>query len=150
MNDEAAARFVDVFARFWARPDPEALRDILTADVELIQPLSAKLVGIEAAVGEFDRLVEWLPDLRGEVDRWAAREGDLFIEFDLLATIGGRRARVRAIDRFTLVGERARVRVSTFDPVPIALLVLSSPREVVRWLRSGAARRLSGPGPVGS
>ena len=45
----AAEEFVRRFADFWASPSPERMTALLTPDVVLIQPLSAPMIGLEAA-----------------------------------------------------------------------------------------------------
>ncbi len=136
-----AERFVEAFRSFWRAPTPECFAEVLTEDVVLVQPLSGRMAGLAAAQAEFARIFAWLPDLRGEVDRWGAAGADVFIEFRLRATIAGRDVEWPAVDRFTLRGEKACERVSYFDGVPLLLRVLRSPGSWWPWWRSGAARR---------
>ena len=135
-----AAEFVEGFRRFWSDPDPADLAALLTRDVRLVQPLSPVMHGIEEAQAEFRRLFRWLPDLRGEVDRWRGDGEEVFIEFRLRARIGGRTVEWPVVDRFSLASGRARERVSYFDPLPLVLRLARAPRGAFRWWRSGAAR----------
>ncbi len=137
---DPAQDFVQRFAEFWADPSPEKMGALLTPDVVLIQPLSAPMHGLDAARTEFGRLFAWLPDLRATVDAWGASGPDLFIEFRLAATVGGRRVEWPVVDRFVLRGDKAVKRVTYFDALPLLLRVLVTPSAWLAWWRSGAAR----------
>ena len=137
---DPAADFVQRFATYWATPTPEKLGELLHPDVVLIQPLARRLRGLDAAQAEFRKLFTWLPDLRGEVDDWAARNDTLYIQFRLSATIGKRRIEWHAVDRFDLRGDKAVKRVSYFDSKPLLLRVVRHPSTWIGWWRSGVAR----------
>jgi hypothetical protein len=137
---DATEDFVRRFAEFWADPSPETMSTLLTPDVVLIQPLSAPMHGLDAAQTEFGKLFAWLPDLRATVDSWGGSDSDLFIEFRLHATVGGKRLEWPVVDRFVLRGDKAIKRVSYFDTLPLVLRLLQSPSAWVDWWRSGAAR----------
>jgi len=144
LTQEAAARFVDAFQDYWSQPSPDRMGEILTDDVVLIQPLSEPLQGLEAAQGEFRRLFAWLPDLTARVDHWAYREGVLFIEFRLSATLEEERVEWSLVDRFTLRDGKASKRVSYFDPLPLLARVGKAPSSWWGWWKSGAARPWAG------
>ena len=137
---DVAEEFVKRFADFWADPSPEKMSALLTPDVVLIQPLSAPMHGLEAAQAEFRKLFAWLPDLRATVDGWGGNGSNLFIEFRLHATVGGRRLEWPVVDRFVLRGDKAEKRVSYFDALPLLLRLLATPGGWLAWWRSGAAR----------
>ena len=137
---DIAEDFVKRFSEFWADPSPEKMSMLLTSDVVLIQPLSAPMSGIEAAQAEFRKLFSWLPDLRATVDGWGVNGPGLFIEFRLMATIGGRRMEWPVVDRFVMRGDRAVRRVSYFDALPLVVRMLKTPSAWPGWWRSGAAR----------
>ncbi|HSI80272.1 MAG TPA: nuclear transport factor 2 family protein [Solirubrobacterales bacterium] len=85
--------------------------------------------GLDAGRAAFTRLLGAIPDLRATVNAWAA-DGDLvFIDFTLDGTMGGRETAWRVVDRFTLDGDRARERVSYFDPLPL----LAKAAHPARW-----------------
>jgi len=137
---EVHERFVSGFADFWRRPSPERLGELLADDVVLVQPLAAPMRGLAAAQAEFARILAWLPDLKGEVVRWAGSGDSVFIEFRLCGTLAGRPLEWPAVDRFSLRGEKAVERVSYFDGLPLALQVLRRPAGWWGWWRSGTAR----------
>lgn len=121
--------FVGRFARWWAGPNPETLGELLADDVVLTQPILPDTRGLDAAKASFSRLIGAIPDLRATVHSWAV-EGELvFIDFTLHGTAGGRELAWRAVDRFTLDGDRARERVSYFDPLPL----LAAGLHPARW-----------------
>ena len=137
---DVAEGFVKRFAEFWAAPSPEKMPALLTSDVVLIQPMSRPMVGIEAAQAEFRKLFAWLPDLHAIVDAWGANGSALFIEFRLIATIGGRPVEWPVVDRFVLRGDKAEKRVTYFDALPLVIRLLKTPSAWPGWWRSGAAR----------
>ena len=77
--DAEAAAFVKRFESAWATSRVEALLELLTDDVALIQPGMPSTHGKEAARELFRRLLRLIPDLHVEVHRWAARDEVLFI-----------------------------------------------------------------------
>ena len=137
---DIAEDFVKRFADFWAAPSPEKMSTLLTADVVLIQPLSAPMHGLEAAQAEFRKLFSWLPDLHAIIDDWGANGPALFIEFRLVATIGGERVEWPVVDRFVMRGDKATRRVTYFDALPLVLRLLKTPSAWPGWWKSGAGR----------
>ncbi|KAA1244962.1 nuclear transport factor 2 family protein [Mycobacterium simiae] len=132
--------FADRFADFWKAPSPDRLSDLLHLDVLLVQPLAPPRHGLAAAQREFTRILSWLPDLRGEVDRWS-RVGDVvFIEFRLIARFGNEVVEWPVVDRFSLRGDKAVERVSYFDSFPLMLTILKHPSTWLSWLRSVTTR----------
>jgi ketosteroid isomerase-like protein len=131
------AEFVDRFESAWAKSDPDALAELLTDDVVLIQPIVPDTAGKTAAREQFSRLLRFIPDLHTTVDRWAAQGDILFIEFTLSGTFGGRDVSWPAVDRFLLRDGLAAERVSYFDSSPLALTIMMRPRGWRRLLRSG-------------
>lgn len=137
---DAAEDFVKRFSEFWASPSPEKMSGLLTPDVVLIQPLSAPMHGLEAAQAEFRKLFSWLPDLHATIDAWGVNGTALFIEFRLIATIGGKRIEWPVVDRFVMRGDKAAKRVTYFDALPLVTRLLTTPSAWLGWWRSGAGR----------
>lgn len=140
----AAEAFVAGFVEGWRSPESaeDAARHfepLLAPDVRLIQPQLPVGVGYEDLRRRFlEPLFELMPDVRGEVDRWAARGDDVFIELTLIGTIGGRPVSMRACDRVTLRDGLAVERESHADPAPLLVAVARSPRTWPRFLRRQA------------
>jgi hypothetical protein len=140
-----AAEFVEAFRRFWTAPSVDAFARVLRTDVTLRQPLAPPMHGLDEVRDVFARIFAWLPDLRGEVDRWSAAGDVVFIEFRLRATIGGRAFEWPVVDRFVLDGDgMARERVTYFDPLPLLAATVGRPASWWRLVRSGAAATLVG------
>jgi ketosteroid isomerase-like protein len=135
--DAPSADFVARFEKAWGESDPDALLELLTDNVRLIQPTMTHTVGKQAARKQFAALLEAIPDLHVEVHRWAARDDVLFIEFTLIGTYGGRELSWPAVDRFLLRDGLAAERISYFDPLPIAAALVTRPRGWRRLLASG-------------
>ncbi len=137
------AEFVEGFRRFWAAPSLEKLPALLSKDVLLNQPLAPPMRGLDEVRGEFRPIFEWLPDFRGEVDRWAANGNVILIELRLRATIGGKPFEWPLVDRFVLGDDGlATERVTYFDSLPLILAVATRPSTWSSFLRSGAASGL--------
>jgi ketosteroid isomerase-like protein len=83
---DVARRFADA----WAAPAVDRFVELLHPEVHLYQPITAPIIGREAARVEFARLLRLLPDLRGCVDHWAADGDFLLIAWRLRATWGGK------------------------------------------------------------
>lgn len=140
-----AADFVRRFAETWADPDPERLNQLVHSDVEFIQPLEPPLRGHHEAAALWRRLFTLVPDARGEILSWADRDGVVFIELRISATLGGRPIQWVTLDRILLEDGKVRQRVAYFDPLPIVGAVIRRPRALAGWLRVNARRLLPGP-----
>ncbi|ARB44292.1 nuclear transport factor 2 family protein [Alloalcanivorax xenomutans] len=132
--------FVDRFATFWRSPSPEAMASLLTPDAVLTQPLARPMQGLEAAREEFRRLFRWLPDLRAEVRDWGMHDASLLIRIQVSATVGGKPLTWPAVDHFQLREDKACRRDTYFDPTPLMLHILATPKTWPGWWRSGTAR----------
>ena len=147
----AADAWVAGFIEGWRAPaGPEAFaahfREMLAPDVRLIQPQLPTVTGRRGFEEQFVRpLFALIPDVRGEVERWAARGETLYIELTLSGTLGGRPVSWRVCDRVTLRDGLAIERESYFDPGPLIAAVIRTPRAWAPFLRlrmSGLANDL--------
>jgi ketosteroid isomerase-like protein len=141
-----AERWVAAFIDGWRAPrGPEQFaahfRSQLSGEVRLIQPQLPMAVGHRGFEEQFVKpLFALMPDIRGEVERWAARGDHLYIELTLHATLGGRPLSWRVCDRVTLHDGVAIERESYFDPAPLLTALARSPRAWPRFLRVQAGR----------
>ena len=142
----AADAWVAGFIEGWRAPaGPEAFaahfREMLAPDVRLIQPQLPTVTGRRGFEEQFVRpLFALIPDVRGEVERWAARDETLYIELTLRGSLGGRPLTWRVCDRVTLRDGLAIERESYFNPGPLIAAVIRTPRVWAPFLRL----RLSG------
>jgi ketosteroid isomerase-like protein len=150
-EQSAAEAWVASFIEGWrapAGPDRFAahFREMLAPDVRLIQPQLPTVTGRRGFEEQFARpLFALIPDVRGEVERWAARGETLYIELTLRGTLGGRPVSWRVCDRVTLRDGLAIERESYFDPGPLIAAVITTPRAWAPFLRlrlSGLANHL--------
>ena len=125
---------VEAFTEGWRAPAGAAglVRDFLpwlTEDVRLVQPQIPDLVGHEQfRTGFAEPLFELIPDLRGEVEGWAAGGEDLvYIQIRLFGTLGGRPFEFRSCDRITIREGRIAERIAFMDPTPLVAAVLTRP-----------------------
>jgi ketosteroid isomerase-like protein len=150
MSAAAAEAFVAGFAEGWRAPSSaEAaavhFERLLAPDIRLIQPQLPTGVGYTALRRQFiEPLFALMPDVRCEVDRWAARGDDVFIELTVIGTVGRYPVRMRACDRVTLRDGVAIERESHLDPTPLLLAIARTPRAWPRFLRTQARLRLPG------
>jgi hypothetical protein len=142
----SADTWVAAFIEGWRAPsDPDAFvahfRPILAPDVHLVQPQLPDVTGVRAFEDEFVRpLFTLMPDIRGEVERWAAQGDVLYIELTLHGTLGGRPISWRACDRVSLRDGLAIERESYFDPTPLLAAVATRPRAWLPFVRLQARR----------
>jgi len=116
-----ASDFVANFERLWAQPAPhvDEFLDSLSPDVRLVAPLGVVTVGREAGLRSLRRTFAALPDMRGEVDRWAETNDAILIEMRFIATIGGHRVEWPNVDSFRFENGVAVERIAYFDPTPV-------------------------------
>lgn len=117
---EMAADFVQRFAEYWAAPTPDGLSTVLAEQVRLVAPMTPATNTLEEGRRSFAGVLELIPDLTAEVNRWGATTDGVLIEFTLSGTAGDAPVFWHAVDRF-VVGEDglATERVSYFDPTSI-------------------------------
>jgi ketosteroid isomerase-like protein len=150
---EAAQAWVLAFAEGWLAPaGADAFADHFQPwfdpHIRLIQPLLPTLVGHQAFRERFARpLFELIPDLEGQVERFAIGSDGAFIELTLRGTVGGRSIAWRVCDRAILRDGLVVERESYFDPTPLLRAILTRPRA---WPALARARRRPRPHRTGS
>jgi hypothetical protein len=138
----AAEAWVREFAEGWRAPaSPDAFADhfdrVMDPGIRLIQPQIPPLVGKDAFRNRFVRpLFTFIPDLRGEVERYTVGEDVAYIELLLRGTLGGRPFVWRVCDRILLRDGLAIERKTFADPSPLLVALLTRPRAWPRFLRS--------------
>jgi hypothetical protein len=142
VDRDAAAAWVEMFTEGWRQPtDADSFCDHfepwMDPEVRLIQPQLPPLVGLRAFRERFARpLFDLVPDLRGTVEGWAAREETIYIELRLEGTVGRRRVEMPTCDRITLRDGKAVERVAHLDATPLLVAVLLSPSAWPRFART--------------
>jgi ketosteroid isomerase-like protein len=146
-STRTVAEWVAAFVEGWRAPaGVDAMvahfEGLLAPDVRLIQPRLPVAVGYEGLRrGFIEPLFALMADVRCEVDRWAARGDDVFIELTVIGTVGRRLVRMRACDRVTLRDGLAIERESHTDPTPLVLAALRTPRAWLPLVRGQLRRR---------
>lgn len=115
------------FAAAWANPQLDRFIELLHPDVRLLQPVTRPIVGREAARQEFARLLAWLPDLQGVVDRTALHEDTLLIAWRLRFTLGAGPYELRIVDRIVVANALIREREAYYDSLGLMIELLRRP-----------------------
>jgi ketosteroid isomerase-like protein len=151
-----AADLVRRFADAWAQPQVERFVSMLAGDVVLKQPVTPPVRGREAAREEFSRLLAWLPDLAGTVDRSGAEGDTVLIAWRLRFTLGRGPYELRIVDRIVHRDGLIAEREAYFDSLRFLLATLGRPSAWLGYLRyrgylppSARARAGGGERPAG-
>jgi ketosteroid isomerase-like protein len=102
----AAQDWVARFEARWARPEADALRDLMHPDTRNLIPPMATPGDREAVVEHFRGVLAMLPDFALRVVRWAPVGDTVIIEWEGAATVAGKPLTWRGVDRISLRGER--------------------------------------------
>lgn len=138
----AAEAWVAHFTEGWRAPtSPDAFADhfvpVLHPEIRLIQPQIPTLVGHRAFRERFVRpLFTMIPDLHGDVERWATDGDVLYVELRLQGTVGGRPFAWTVCDRVLLRDGVAVERRSYMDPSALLGAVLTRPSAWPRFARA--------------
>ena len=111
-----AAGFAEKFADTWRSGDLSKHEALWSDDIVLIQPMMGSLRGKQACRESFQRLFALVPDLHADVHRVGNGKHEVFIEFTLSGTYGGKPIAWDAVDRFTFTNGLIAERVSTSTP----------------------------------
>jgi ketosteroid isomerase-like protein len=123
------------FAKAWAAPQLERFVELLHPDVRLLQPVTKPIVGREAARREFARLLAWLTDLCGTVDRTAVHDDTLLIAWRLRFTLGREPYELRIVDRIVVADALIREREAYYDSLGLMIALLGRPSAWVGYWR---------------
>jgi hypothetical protein len=104
----------------------------------LIQPMMGTLRGRQACRDSFQRLFALVPDLHADVHRVGHGKHEVFIEFTLSGTYGGKPIAWDGIDRFTFTNGLIAERVSYFDSTPLIGTLVARPAGWDRLVRIGS------------
>jgi hypothetical protein len=140
MDDPRYAHLAQLFQRGWNAPGPGAWDDLLTEDIELVQPLVPTTHGRRAWDAQINDILKLVPDLQGTVQNWSGHGNTMFIELTLAGTLGGKRVSWGLVDVLTLTGDRVSKRVSYFDSAPLGMTILRRPRAWRSAWRAGLGR----------
>lgn len=119
--------FSERFTATWQNPTAHKLGELLADDIVLYQPHMTPIKGKQAAVQEFERLLNWLPGTHSVVKCWREDEEIALIEHELNFPFGNKCIKLPAVDRFILADGLARERVVYFDQVRLITAVLKHP-----------------------
>ena len=131
----SAQELVDWFAEAWRNPTYESFcRHVaprLAPDARMVQPLMKPHRGRDEFCRNIATLFASMPDVHARVLGWRGDGRTVFIEFHLIGTVGTREVRLHACDRFSTDGGVVTERHSFFDPAPLLLATLRSPRALL-------------------
>jgi len=139
VDEEFAARFAERFTDTWRTPDLAKHEALWSEDIVLTQPMMGTVRGKQACRAAFQRLFALVPDLHADVHSVGHGTNQVFIEFTLSGTYGGKPIAWDAVDRFTFTDGLIAERVSYFDATPLVVKLVGRPRGWDRLARTGAA-----------
>jgi ketosteroid isomerase-like protein len=139
VDEEFAARFAERFSDTWRTPDLAKHEALWSEDIVLTQPMMGTVRGKQACRQAFARLFALVPDLHADVHSVGHGTNQVFIEFTLSGTYGGKPIAWDAVDRFTFTDGLIAERISYFDATALVLTLLGRPRGWDRLARTGAA-----------
>ena len=129
-------RFVEEYIALWRNPSLEGMAALVTADIEIKQPLSPDMHGRDEVLEEYRKLFKWIPGLHAEVEKWAANGDDLYIRKRVIAPLPGGEIRFAVIDEFHLRDGYADRCTTYFDSMPIYGKLALKPGSWLPWVRS--------------
>lgn len=135
MMERDTRAVVEGFTKAWAKPRLETLIALLHPEVLLRQPVTPPIHGRDAARAEFARLLHWLPDLHGRVDRSAVDGDTALIAWRLRFPLRGGAHEVSIVDRLVVERGLIREREAYFDSLALVAMLLRRPREWAGYLR---------------
>lgn len=138
VDAEFTAQFAERFADTWRTPDLARHEALWSDDIVLVQPMMGTLRGKRACRSAFQRLFALIPDLHADVHTVGHGNAEVFIEFTLSGTYGGKPIAWDAVDRFAFTDGLIAERVSYFNAVPLMLTLIRRPRGWGRLARAGA------------
>lgn len=115
------------FASAWANPQLDRFIALMHPEVRLLQPVTKPILGRDAARVEFARLMRWLPDLRGTVDRTAIADDVALIAWRLAFTLGRKPYELRIVDRLVVADGLIREREAYYDSLGLMIELLRRP-----------------------
>lgn len=118
-----AELFVERFRDIWQDPDPGRYRDLWTEEGLLLHPGMDEPLPWQGLADYVRSMLEIAPDLRLQVDRWAAADDFVLIEWTITATFRDQPVEWSGVDRFSLRGDRATYGIAYFDTLPLRALV---------------------------
>jgi predicted SnoaL-like aldol condensation-catalyzing enzyme len=126
-SDQLAAA-QDIVARFaacWDRPSAADLGALMHADTRnQIPPMKAP-ADRAGVIAHFTGVLQQLPDLRVEVERWAPTGDAVMIEWRATATLAGQPLSWTGVDRFCVRGDRMYEALVWWDTRDLAEQVAS-------------------------
>jgi ketosteroid isomerase-like protein len=136
VDQEQAADLVRRFADAWTKSDPDAFTPLFHPDVHLIHPMERNTHGVDEAREFMARTMSLVPDLKYDVEGWAAGSGHVMIWGRLYGTLAGKPIEWPLVDKIKMDDGLIRERVAYFDPMPIAGAVARRPGAWLPYARS--------------
>jgi hypothetical protein len=114
-----AEKFVERFSAVWADPEPDQFASLWAPEGRLLHPGMDSSIGQDEIPDYMRRLKTIAPDISLRVERWAAKDDFVLIEWTLSASLADEKVEWTGVDRFTLRGDRAVEGVAWFDTMPL-------------------------------
>lgn len=114
-----AERFVEKFSKVWASPEPDEFQALWAEEGTLLHPGMKTPIPHHEIPDYVRGIKRAAPDISLRVERWAASDDFVLIEWEITATVQGEPFAWSGVDRFTLQGDRAIEGIAYFDSMPL-------------------------------
>lgn len=121
------AELAEKFSAAWRQPNPARFAALLHEDCLLLQPATKPVRGRDAAGREFERLVKWLPDIKGHIDLTSSIGDVLCVVWRLTFTLGRKPFELRIVDRIVMQDGLIKEREAYYDSLRFMLALLRRP-----------------------
>lgn len=121
------AELAHKFAAAWHQPDPARFSTLLHEHCLLLQPATKPVRGRDAARREFERLVKWLPDIKGHIDLTLSEGNVLCVIWRLTFTLGRKPFELRIVDRIVMEDGLIKEREAYYDSLRFMTALLRRP-----------------------
>jgi hypothetical protein len=123
VEEETYERVIKPYAENWRHPDPKSFEEFYRHDARMINPgFERPLIRGELAE-YYTGLLAQAPNLRLQLEQWAASPGLLFCEWLATGDFNGHPMKLRLVDRYTLADFQITEGVAYFDGLALRALM---------------------------
>src|SRR4051812_29740727 len=114
-----AERFIETFTSVWADPDPDRFPDLFNDGAWLLHPGMTQRLPAADVVEYIAGVKAGAPGVHLKPHAWCARDGLLYVDWTMYATVDGTDVSWDGVDKCVLTGDRADSITAFFDTHPL-------------------------------